>query len=85
MSLQQTKKRKQASVKEEEVDHEDEVEDEKNVKEEEASDDDEAAVKMNRNDEGDAYVELSSKRRMTVRTFKKKVLVDIREVSRCAV
>jgi hypothetical protein len=35
---------------------------------------------LERNDDGDAYIELSSKRRCTVRQWKGKVLVDIREV-----
>ena len=34
-----------------------------------------------RNDEGDAYFELSSKRRCIVREWKGAILVDIREVS----
>lgn len=33
-----------------------------------------------RNDEGNAYVELSPKRRCTVREWKGNILVDIREV-----
>lgn len=72
MSLQESKpkKRKQEVVDDEE---------ESDVKQEEEEGDDEVA-EMQRNEAGDAYLELSNKRRITVRTFKSKVLVDIREV-----
>jgi hypothetical protein len=41
-----------------------------------------AVVKALHNDSGEAYFDLSDKRRITVRTFKSKILVDIREASR---
>ena len=40
-----------------------------------------AAVAMEKNDQGDAFVELGKMKRLTVRTFKGNVLVDIREVN----
>ena len=47
---------------------------EKDEKEEEQD-----ASKMKKNEEGEPYFELTDKRRVTVRRFKGKVLVDIRE------
>ena len=43
----------------------------------------EDTVKVQRNDQGEAFFELSKMRRITVRNFKGTTLVDIREVSSC--
>lgn len=43
--------------------------------------DDNADDKLRKDSKGDQYVLLSDKRRVTVRAFKKSILIDIREVS----
>ncbi|WRT66205.1 uncharacterized protein IL334_003158 [Kwoniella shivajii] len=40
----------------------------------------EGAVEVEQNEQGDQYIKLSEVRRLTVRTFKGKVLVDMREM-----
>ena len=45
----------------------------------------EEAEGVKRNDDGEAYFDLAAKRRVTVRQWNKKVLVDIREVGACDV
>ena len=85
-SLQEEPKPKKRKVKEEQLEENDETgEVEKGDLEAGGnSKDGEEAAEALRNDEGEAYFELSKTRRVTVRAFKGRVLVDFREVSRSA-
>lgn len=68
-----TKKRK---VKEEDEDEQPKEEHQEEQEEEEET----TSPPLQRTEEGDAFFELSSKRRCTVRKWKSNVLIDIREV-----
>lgn len=51
--------------------------------EEEAAEEDSKEIAVHKTKDGESFFELSTTRRVTVRAFKGRGLIDIREVSRC--
>jgi hypothetical protein len=82
MSVQQSAPRKR-KIKEEQQDDEtieDQEERQKVKGEPEFENESAAELKVKKNSDGESFLELSSMRRVTVRMYRRKVLVDIREV-----
>mmetsp|Transcript_244 Transcript_244/g.336 ORF Transcript_244/g.336 Transcript_244/m.336 type:complete len:125 (+) Transcript_244:46-420(+) len=73
------KKQKRITKEEDEEDDDEEVDEEYVEGEDEEEEEDEEAIPAKRNADGEAYFEISSKRRASVRKWKGKVFIDFRE------